>query len=275
MIKNAVLLISALLTCHAKLTWASDVTEALSPEDMSNLASAEIVLLGERHDNADHHRAQTELVELLSPTAVVFEMLTEQQAAEVTDENRLSEADLEKALGWNNSGWPDFSMYYPIFAAAPDAAIFGAQLERQASRAAMQDGVETVFGAQAEAFGLTQPLPKDQQEARERLQAVAHCNKLPADVLPRMVMVQRLRDAHLARVTLQALADTGGPVVVITGNGHARTDWGIPVNLHTANADVSVIALGQGEKNSPPVGEFDMTLTAPAPEREDPCAAFN
>ncbi|MEL7258709.1 MAG: ChaN family lipoprotein, partial [Pseudomonadota bacterium] len=137
------------------------------------------------------------------------------------------------------------------------------------------EGVEAVFGKEAEAFGLLQPLPEEQQEAREKLQAVAHCNKLPEDVLPRMVMVQRLRDAYLAQVSLQALSKTGGPVVVITGNGHARSDWGIPVYLRAADPNLAVIALGQGEEGSPPVGEFNMTLTAPAPEREDPCAAFN
>lgn len=263
------------LVFQATSAWASGAIEHFSQPDITALKSADIVLLGERHDNPGHHEAQAQIVELLAPSAIVFEMLTKQQASVATDENRVSENDLEKAFDWNNSGWPDFAMYFPIFAAAPQAKIYGAQLDRSASKAALKDGVEAVFGEEAEAFGLTKPLPEDQQGARERLQAVAHCNKIPEDVLPRMVMVQRLRDAYLAQASLQALAETGGPVVVITGNGHARSDWGIPVNLLAAAPEVSVIAVGQGEEESPPVGVFDLTLTAPVPEREDPCAAFN
>ncbi|MEL7259065.1 MAG: ChaN family lipoprotein, partial [Pseudomonadota bacterium] len=101
--------------------WASDATERLSLADLSKLQSAQIVLLGERHDNPDHHKIQSQIVELLAPSALVFEMLTEQQASVATDENRALETDLEKAFDWENSGWPDFGMYYPIFVAAPQA----------------------------------------------------------------------------------------------------------------------------------------------------------
>jgi hypothetical protein len=36
-------------------------------------------------------------------------------------------------------------------------------------------------------------------------------------------------------------------VVIITGNGHARTDWGVPALLAVAAPDVTVFALGQFE----------------------------
>jgi uncharacterized iron-regulated protein len=89
-----------------------------------------------------------------------------------------------------------------------------------------------------------------------------------------MVDVQRFRDAELARVTLAALSETGGPVAVVTGNGHARQDWGMPVYLAAAAADVSVFVLGQSESGSGPDGIFDLVLDAPAVDRPDPCEAF-
>lgn len=80
---------------------------------------AQIVFLGEVHDNPAHHERQAKWVAALAPTAVVYEMLTAEQAGRV-DPN-LDEAALSTQLDWDASGWPDFAMYYPIFEAAGQA----------------------------------------------------------------------------------------------------------------------------------------------------------
>ncbi len=219
---------------------------------------ADVVFLGELHDNPTHHLRQAELVSELAPTALVFEMLTQAQADLVSPELVADEAALEAALGWNDSGWPDFSMYYPIFAAAPEAAYFGAAVPRDVARAAMAEGLSTGFRGDAEAYGLTTPLPEEQQAEREALQLAAHCDAMPAEMLPVMVDIQRLRDAELAYSALQAFEAKGGPVVVITGNGHARKDWGAPVYLMAAAPALRIAALGQGEDDGAPSGLFDV-----------------
>ena len=73
---------------------------------------------------------------------------------------------------------------------------------------------------------------------------------------------------------VQALDAHGGPVVVITGNGHARLDWGAPVYVMAAAPSVSIAALGQGEDDSAPSGMFDVVETASSVDRGDPCEAF-
>ena len=236
---------------------------------------AAIYFLGEVHDNPSHHATQAATVAEIAPRAIVFEMLTEAQAAEVTAENRVDAHLLETALGWSEAGWPDFDMYYPIFEAAPEAAIHGAGLPRGAARQALEAGVEVYFGDAAPVYGLTVPLDEEEQAAREAMQAEAHCNALPPEMLPAMVELQRLRDAMLAREALRALDATGGPVVVITGNGHARRDWGAPVYVTAARPDVPIFSLGQGEAGADPGGVFDRVADAPAVDRGDPCAAFN
>jgi uncharacterized iron-regulated protein len=93
-------------------------------------------------------------------------------------------------------------------------------------------------------------------------------------MLPDMVDVQRLRDAVLARSALLALGETGGPVVVITGNGHARRDWGVPSYLARMAPDVTVFVLGQSEGGRVPEGGFDLVVDADPVDRDDPCAGF-
>ena len=67
----------------------------------------------------------------------------------------------------------------------------------------------------------------------------------------------------------------GRPVAVITGNGHARTDWGIPPMLARALPDASVISVGQLERTPDRAVPHDVWLVTDPIERPDPCAVFN
>ena len=239
------------------------------------VAAQDIFVLGEAHDNPAHHAIQAQRIADIVPKALVFEMLTPDQAARAAPD-MIHDADaFAAALGWDGSGWPEFSYYYPIFTAAPDAAIYGAGISRDAAHGVMDAGLPGTFGAAAADYGLDRPLPDTQQIAREALQARAHCGALPPEMLPAMVEIQRLRDASLARAARTAFQQTGGPVAVITGNGHARTDWGMPALLALAAPDLGVHSLGQGEDGIPPDGTFDEVTDAPAPDRGDPCAVFD
>lgn len=246
--------------------------EEITPDRLASFADRDVIFLGELHDNPHHHANQAEGVKALRPAAVVYEMLTPQKAALVTPDLLQDAENMAKALEWAASGWPDFAMYYPVFQAGGRAAVYGAQVPRDVARAAvMGDGVAARFGDDAARFGLTAPLPEAQQAVREALQMAAHCDALPETMLPGMVMVQRLRDATLARAVTQALEETGGPVVVITGNGHARTDWGAPALL---SEELDMVSVAQLEAVPEPGQPHDFWIvTAPA-EREDPCKAF-
>ena len=144
---------------------------------------------------------QARAVAALQPAALVFEMLSPSQAEAATGAVRRDRAALAAALGWVDSGWPDFGMYFPTFSAAhgrrggqPGAAVPSPDI-RQASA----DPAAAAFGQAAARFGLDEPLPGGEQAAREARQARAHCDALPETALLGMVEVQRLRDAHFAR----------------------------------------------------------------------------
>jgi uncharacterized iron-regulated protein len=240
------------------------------PEKM---AQAQVIYLGEIHDNPVHHETQAALVTALRPSALVYEMLTAEVAASLSPADLVSIEAFDRATGWSQSGWPDLNMYWPIVDAS-DAAIYGAALPRDQARTAMKRGVVSSFGDGAALYGLASPLPADQQAEREALQMAAHCDALPESLLPGMVALQRLRDAMLARAALVALDETGGPVVVITGNGHARADWGAPSYVAHARPEVTQFTLAQTEDDAQPDPAFDMVLSAPPVDRPDPCAAF-
>lgn len=245
----------------------------LDEDTLAAMAQADVILLGETHDNGLHHQGQAAVIEALNPTAVVFEMLSPAQA-EMVNADVGDVAGLGTRIGWEDAGWPDFALYQPIFEALGDAEGVGMALPRDQVRAAFGDGAAAIFGEGAARYGLTTALPDAEQATREQMQFDAHCEAMPLEMMTGMVEAQRLRDAHFAQVTLQALADHGAPVVVIVGNGHVHTDWGMPVYLNRVAPDVPTYAFAfvEGPQNGT---AFDSTLTTPAPDRGDPCAAFS
>jgi len=238
------------------------------------LDGADVVLLGEVHDNPDHHLFQAEALTALTPAAVVFEMLSGDQAARITPDLLDDPEALAAVLDWDNSGWPDFGIYAPVFAALGSARVYGAALPPATVRASVTEGAVAHFSGNADEFGLAAPLGPGEQAAREAGQGAAHCGALPVEMLPGMVAAQRLRDAELARQVILAHAATGGPVAVITGNGHARSDWGVPRVLAQAAPELTTLSLGQLE--APPEGTapYDLWRVTPPIDRPDPCDAF-
>ncbi|MEM8555017.1 MAG: ChaN family lipoprotein [Pseudomonadota bacterium] len=237
---------------------------------------AQIVILGEVHDNPNHHDRQAELVAELQPKAIVFEMLQPSQVEVGLAVGTGDAARLEEAFGWEQAGWPDFAMYFPIFTAAPDAAWVGAALPPSQVRRSVMDGPVAVFGDEASAYGLDQPLAEDEQAEREAYQDDAHCNAMPASMMAGMVGAQRLRDASFARSALEALQEHGAPVVVIAGWGHAHHNWAMPRYIAARAPDVAVSAYGMVEEgyNATRDWSFDHVYVTPPTPRDDPCAAF-
>ncbi|MBY5988290.1 ChaN family lipoprotein [Roseovarius atlanticus] len=229
--------------------------------------AADIVILGEVHDNPDAHLGQAAVLEELQPTAVVFEMLTAKEADKAdADRTRIEAA-------WEASGWPDYPIYAPLFDALDEARIIGAAAPRDSVKTVYSDGAATVFGPDATLYGLDAPLAQEEQATRETMQFAAHCEAMPRDMMGGMVAVQRYRDAVFARAALEALEAYGPPVAVIAGNGHARTDWGIPAMIARAAPQVTTHAIGfvESQTDIP----FDETRIVPPADRDDPCATLN
>ncbi len=271
-----------MVCCAAAVTAASLAVSAAASELDAFIERAEdrgIVILGEIHDNPIHHTNQARIVEALQPDALVFEMIPQEREARV-NELRAEGASREKiaeALDWEASGWPDFDYYAQVLEAAPEARVFGGGQPHADVRRAMVEGAAGPFGPDAAIYGLDQPLEPEEQAARERIMAAAHCDAIPEEILPGMVEAQRFRDAGLADATLWARTMTGGgQVVVITGNGHADLERGMPEPLRHANPDADLISLGQLEAEPEDEEEvpFDHVIVTDAPERDDPCAVF-
>ena len=92
---------------------------------VDRLRRGRFVLLGEKHDNPDHHRLQAWLLRALIAAGrrpkLGFEMFTADDAPAIARQLAAHPTDavgLAEAVNWQRSGWPDWAMYQQIAEAA-------------------------------------------------------------------------------------------------------------------------------------------------------------
>ena len=236
--------------------------------------AARVVILGEIHDNAEHHRLQAEVLTALlragrRPVIAMEQFDREHQAA--LDAVRASgERDPERiadAGGFDRKGW-HWPGYRPLLelAAANDLPILAANLSRQSARALMKTGKP------ADGLALA---PEALQSALEQDIVVGHCGvRPPATMLSAMVEAQRARDAQMA-LTLGSAGERGA--ILIAGVGHARRDRGVPAYVPaTMRKELLVVAFveveaGRSVPGAGFAGLYDLVWFTPRAAREDPC----
>ncbi len=252
---------------------------------------ADFALLGETHDNPAHHRLQARLLGAILAAgrrpAVAFEMLDagKQPAVDAALARAPHDPDaLARAVGWARSGWPPFSEYRPIFAAALDAGlpVVATDLSRDRAREVVARGVsvlERPVRAMLERQGAL--APEVAAEFREEMYE-SHCRQLPASMLDPMVLMQRARDAEIAYHVLEA--GRRGGAVLIAGSGHVRKDRAVPAYLAKeapgkSTVAVALVEVSPGERSPEAYASSFASHTLPfdyvgftiRAERDDPC----
>jgi uncharacterized iron-regulated protein len=257
---------------------------------MSRLAAARFVLLGERHDNPDHHRLQARVVEQLVAAgrrpALVFEMLEISQQAALDEYLKRPEASasgLGAALGWERTSWPPYAEYQPIFATAlaHKLGIFAGNVAQADAKALVKQGTSALAPERVQELRLDAALPAALEASLADELRASHCGQLPEKYLAPMALAQHARDAQMAKVLGTAGAKDGA--VLIAGGGHARLDRGVPYYLALDAPGVTVKALvfrevqhGDADPKAYAAeeGPFDYVWFTPRGSDEDPCAGF-
>jgi uncharacterized iron-regulated protein len=249
---------SAMALCAALACSAQAATRLPASADAlaQAMQGARVVLLGEVHDNAVQHalRAQAlrKLVESGARPAIAFEQFDRgaQEAIERARRERPRDADYLIAQGKGVPSWR-WDLYKPYIALALE---YG--LPVVAANLASSDAMKIAMGSTAPDSPAT--LLRAQEDAVRR----GHCDLLPPDAIPGMARAQVARDRTLA----QAIAPyTSRGVVLLTGNGHARKDIGVP---HWLSAPSTSIALLEDDEDA---AGFDYYVVTERADRPDPC----
>jgi uncharacterized iron-regulated protein len=231
---------------------------------VARLVASRFVLLGERHDNPDHHVLQAKLVRAMVEAgrrpAVGFEMLSTDDAPAVVRYLARSPKDaagLGDAVNWSRSGWPEWRYYQPIAQAALDAnvPIVATNLSKVATDAVRRNGLPGLGPALLSQLRLAEP-PPDTRLAMTRELRESHCGQVPEDMVDRMADIQWARDARIAASLARGGQRDGA--VLIAGAGHVRADRGVPLHLarHVQGVAITSVAFIEVDAAATKPGDY-------------------
>ena len=234
---------SGMLESHALvgLIWDVHNQRFIDTDEFLQSLHVPYLLLGEKHDNPDHHRLQALVLKHQLKQnmvkGVVFEMLdSSSQPALAIPKERLGMEELKKHIGWKDDGW-FWPFYEPLIESVynQDIQIFPGNLsDKEVSDVYSNQDLKLPDALSERSLAR---LAKDIDES--------HCGMLPQSQFPSMLRVQRARDARMAEEL--ASNKLPGQAVLIAGNYHVRHDLGVPNYLtkrgsETARKDIVSVA---------------------------------
>lgn len=269
--------------------WSSASDQYVVESDLDNaIAGARYLLLGEKHDNPDHHDLQLHVLEKVlssdSVGRVVFEMLDSDADTSLTSlyEQEFDGHDqIKDFLSWDEEGW-DWNFYGPLISAA-----YSKNVPIGAGNISFTE-VGRVYGADSSEFQyLTGVLDANTMDQLNTDIDESHCGMLPESQFPSMVRVQQVRDYEMAASMMQDSAKE--KTVLIAGNYHVRQDLGVPNYLLAQDkslerediVSIAFLEVQSGEdrpqeylQKFSDIAAYDFIWFTPAISNEDYCASL-
>jgi uncharacterized iron-regulated protein len=255
--------------CVAPGRWAAPGAPAVSLEEpalLRSLSARRVVLLGEAHDSAEHHRWQLQTMaalHALHPDMVVgFEAFPRrvQPALDRWTAGTLSEKEFLAASDWRNVWGMDPELYLPLFhfARMNRIPMLALNVERRLAAAVREKGFDAIEPARRE--GVTKPAAPAQKYVDFLFPIFAeHEKERPGSTKPARDSVefrhflegQTLWDRAMAQALADAAAKRPGALVVgVMGRHHAAHRYGVPHQLADLGVRDAAVLLPWGEDES-------------------------
>ena len=255
------------------------VTDHVLDADPDRLVAAigshDVVLLGEVHDNIDQHALRAQVLRRWIERGARPALLMEQF-------DRERQPELDRALGQPGAsadtviadaggvsprpgqGW-QWPLYRPYVQLAIDFGlpIIAVNVSPADARRVVADGLQ--------ALGFDPNVPADIVQAQSREIVESHCGQLNASDARSLVAAQVARDQFMARAVEGAAPRA---TVLLAGNGHVRSDIGVPrwLSPATRGRSVAIGLLEPGTSSERP--SFDLSVKTREQARPDPCGAM-
>lgn len=233
-------------------SWVAPASGQVTNRDViARAAKNSVVLLGETHINADHHRWQLQTLAALHaerPNMVIgFEMFP-RRVQDVLDRwvaGELTEKEFLRVVEWGRVWNTDANLYLPLFhfARMNNIPMVALNIEKKLRRQVAEKGFNGVPVEHRE--GLTRPaepsqayldylLPIYKQHDRKEMKKGDIGNDDPD--FRRFIAGQQLWDRAMAEMLKKALVNGDGieqPLVVgVMGSGHVIHGFGVPHQLN-------------------------------------------
>ena len=231
----------------------------------SGIRWADIVVVGEQHDDPNAHGVQQAIVDevfaMWPGSAVSLEMLerNEQPLVDAYLNNQITVTefiDRTESRDWATTGsWEKF--YQPVIdsAKAAHAPVIAANAPREYVRRARTEGYAALEALPAEDQALFSIPERDPPDSyRERFKALMSgngANAVDEEKLDAVLRSQRLWDATMADSIVRAYhaAPSGGKIVHLVGQFHSENDGGLisEIQARAPFANVLTVTVQRGE----------------------------
>lgn len=252
--------------------WRDPATGAAlaHPAAMARAAAAGVVLLGESHDRADHHRWQLSVMAgLLAHRADMvagFEMFPAAADPVLADwvAGRLGEAEFLERVEWGRVWGFAADLYLPLFrfCRLHRVAMIGLNCDRGLVRRVGAEGWEAI--PESEREGITPAAPATEAYRRYLFEMTGgrregRAAQHPMDpAFDRFVRAQQAWDRAFACRIADARARPGAPLVVgIIGRGHLEYRGGTPRQLEDLGVSGAMVLLPMDAGSEVPEGIGD------------------
>ena len=253
---------------------------------------ADVLLLGETHDNPLHHELQQKLLiariaasgESQFKPALMMEQfnIDDQQALN----QELNKSDRETALNHITDliSFADKNVYQPLVSLAVEnnLPIIAANIPGKLAQPVIWRGFAAYDAAELKRLAVAEVWSDERQKYLSENMGGAHCGKLRDELREGLTRGQRLRDALMVD---SAISSIENGIIAIVGSSHARRDIGLPLYFAARAPTSKIFSVGFIEVNpnvtdplayeaNSATGEipYDAIWFTPRKERANPCA---
>jgi uncharacterized iron-regulated protein len=263
---------------------------------LAELARKRVILLGENHDSAEHHRWQLQTVSALHALnldlVLGFEMFPRRTQPVLDDwvAGKLTEAELLARSEWNKVWGFDPQLYLPVFhfARMNRVPMVALNIDRALVRRIGEQGWSAIPPAARE--GIDDPAPPSEAylaalydswlehlPENHPMRRPAAARDTSAAEFTRFVDSMQAWDRAMAQGIASRLKGPGTLVVALMGSGHVRDGHGVPHQLRALGVGDIVSLLPWDAGNACDELQagladavFGVDAPAPAPQPERP-----
>lgn len=227
------------------------------------------VLVGESHDDLNHHQMQADIIKALSASgryvAVGMEMFTRDNQRNVTPFSRgiwSDEQFIEKS-NWKTQWGFDFNLYKPVFDAVRElkSPLYALNIPRDWVREIGRQGVSAVTSAR-EPWVPNLKNKLGNQNHKAVFSGLMGGHPMSGPQADNVYAAQVSWDVGMANSAIHAMADKFSDnwvMVIVVGSGHVMYDQGVNYRLKEFGADsMSVVCIEGAPDNqvSRGLGDF-------------------
>lgn len=217
------------------------LNELSQAEILQELTNADVVYLGETHDNLDEHQAQFKIIQALyqknSNIAIALEMfqrpyqniLNQYLAREITEAELIQKSQYNQRWGYP---WENYAEILR-FAQQNNLPVLALNTPTEVTRKVAQEGLESLTPDEQKYIPPISEIRTEPEEYRKMLQEIYqqhhHSGKGNSAAFENFFMAQVLWDETMAETIakfIQASSET--QVIVLAGKGHIVYGYGIP-----------------------------------------------